>query len=131
MARDGLTRKLYMKLLIVDDDPLLAEILQACLQDFCSWQAGLATTGEAAIERVAIERPDVILLDAGLSDMTGIAFCARLRADPNLRDIPVIFLTGNLQPDELGRYRAAGAIGALAKPFEPTTLCAQIAALLG
>jgi CheY-like chemotaxis protein len=87
MTREGKT------ILIVDDTPVDAGIVNAALKD--RFRTTVATSGHLAL-RIARgnEKPDLILLDVMMSEMDGYEVCQRLKADPLTRDIPVIFLTG-------------------------------------
>ena len=70
--------------------------------------------------------PDVILLDVMMPVMDGPATLSRLRANPMTADIPVIFMTARAQARELDRFRSIGAVGVIAKPFDPMTLAASV-----
>ena len=87
--------------------------------------------GVEALERVADERPDVILLDWMMPDMDGYETCRRLKADPATSAIPVIFLTARVQEAEVARAIALGAVGCIGKPFDALALGTQVMELLG
>jgi CheY-like chemotaxis protein len=72
--------------------------------------------------------PDVILMDVVLGEADGVAAAERLRAA--LGPVPLIFLTGRTQPDEVARLHAAGARGVVAKPFDPRSLVRAVERLL-
>ena len=98
--------------LIVDDDPNIREILQMVLQDE-DFAVTTAPNGREALERIAEDRPDVILLDLNMPVMDGWALHARVR-DEGL-GIPVVFMTaGRRACEEAAR---CGAEGYLPKPF--------------
>jgi CheY-like chemotaxis protein len=87
--------------------------------------------GRVLLERVQVERPDVILLDWMMPEMDGPETCARLKADPLTADIPVIFVTSKSQASEVEKGRAAGAAGHLLKPFDALTIGDDIRRILG
>lgn len=115
------------KILIVDDEPrvirLVSEVLKAV-----GWQAIAATSGEAAIELLAMERPNLVLLDIRLEgDMDGHEVCRRLR---EFSDVPVIMLTAKAQERDVLRGFDVGADDYLTKPFSSKELVARIKAVL-
>jgi CheY-like chemotaxis protein len=75
-----------------------------------------------------VEKPDLVVLDVMMPSIDGPSMLKRMRADPELRDIPVIFMTAKSDPAETARLREA-AIGVIAKPFDPMTLGGQVRAL--
>ena len=86
--------------------------------------------GDNAVARAVEVGPDVILLDVNLGQQDGATVLAALRADARTTGIPVLFLTANVRAADVARLRALGA-GVLAKPFDPLTLGAKIAAEMG
>ncbi|HOW64637.1 MAG TPA: PAS domain S-box protein [Verrucomicrobiota bacterium] len=89
-----------------------------------------ASSGPQGLELARAEDPDVILLDIVMPGMDGYEICRKLKADPCLQTIPVVFLTA-LKTDRESRIRAleAGAEGFLSKPFDEMELLAQIRAM--
>jgi DNA-binding response OmpR family regulator len=85
-----------------------------------------AGDGLRAIEAANATRPDVILLDVMLPGEDGFAVARRLRDDPTLHDIPVIFLTARADLEDRERMRSTGAVGYVTKPFNPTDLASRI-----
>ena len=79
--------------LVVDDTPDNLTLMSGVLQGHVQGQ-GRANSGEKALQIASVgPPPDLILLDIMMPDMDGYEVCRRLKADPNTRDIPVIFLT--------------------------------------
>lgn len=118
-----------MNLLLVDDDADIRLVARMALK-----RSGFTVTavdsGTAAIETVRASPPDVILLDWMMPDMDGPEVCRRLKADPALRDVPVIFLTARSQSAEIARGLALGAAGYIVKPFDALTLGDEVRKLL-
>ena len=75
-------------------------------------------------------RPDLILLDVMMPDMDGTATFGELQQLPETRDIPVIFLTAKVQPQEVSRYLSLGACGVIRKPFDPLSLPDRIRSIV-
>jgi len=119
-----------MNLLLVDDDADIRLVARMTLK-----RAGFTVTavenGLAALEAVRTNPPDVILLDWMMPEMDGPEVCRRLKADPALRDVPVIFLTARSQSAEIARGLALGAAGYIVKPFDALTLGDEVRKLLG
>jgi CheY-like chemotaxis protein len=75
--------------------------------------------------------PDVVLLDMMMPGLDGAATFDLLRSDPKAENIPVLLFTAKIQPKDLRRFSELGAAGMIAKPFDPSTLGAEIADKLG
>ena len=118
-----------MKLLLVEDDPDIQLVARAALKR-AGFTVTALPTGAAALQRVRIDRPDVILLDWMMPEMDGPEVCERLKRDPDTVDIPVIFLTACSQQAEIDRGLALGAVGYLTKPFDALALGTQVREML-
>ena len=112
-------------ILIVDDDASIREILAALLQNQ-GYRLELATNGAEALERAALLRPDVILLDIMMPEMDGFEVCRRIRATPQLADISVIIVTALDDREARLRGIEAGADDFIAKPFDKSELRARV-----
>jgi CheY-like chemotaxis protein len=120
-------------LLVIDDEVLIQEVIQACLEDLAGWQVWQASSGEAglALLQSAPHLPDAILLDVSMPSMDGVATYQQLAAQPATQSIPVILLTAKVQPADRERFAQLGLAGVISKPFEPMGLVNQISSLLG
>jgi two-component system OmpR family response regulator len=114
------------KVLLVDDEPDIRRVGELSLRGVAGWHVVLADSGSKAVALARSEKPDVILLDVMMPDVDGPATLALLRADPETRSIPIVFLTAKSQQRELEHYRLLGAVGVLAKPFDPMTLANDV-----
>jgi two-component system response regulator MprA len=112
--------------LVVDDDPGLQDTLEAVLE-FEGYDVVLASDGLDALEKLAVQRPAVIVLDWAMPRMDGPAFAAALREQGLEPRIPVLLLTA----DGRSRQKAADveADGYMAKPFDMTELLREVARL--
>lgn len=119
------------RVLVVDDDELLREVASYALELIGGWEVSTARSGVEAQASARSDRPDAILLDVMMPGVDGPATVAALRADASTRDIPVIFLTAKLPPDDLGGWGPLGVAGVIGKPFDPMKLAAEMARLLG
>jgi CheY-like chemotaxis protein len=119
------------RILVVDDDAMLREVAQTALELVGGWQVSTADSGAQAQQQARAMRPDAILLDVMMPGLDGPSTANALRADPVTRDIPIIFLTAKIQTDALAEWRPLSLAGVISKPFDPMTLSAEIAAMLG
>lgn len=83
-------------------------------------------SGQAALDQVQAFAPDLILLDVMLPQMDGIELVRQLGDLVDLQQIPVVFLTGHLQPERLQELRQLGVRQVLNKPFDPLQLASQL-----
>jgi len=112
-------------ILIVDDTPINLGVISGALKDF--YKTKVATCGEKALALAsADEKPDLILLDVMMPGMDGYEVCARLKADPATREIPVIFLTGQTGVEDETRGFEVGAVDYVHKPFSPAVVKARV-----
>ena len=113
------------KILVVDDDPQNIDVLVGCLKDVYRVQA--ARSGEAALKVArSANPPQVILLDIMMPGMDGYEVCRRLKADPDTRAIPVIFVTALSEPGDETRGLEVGAVDYIIKPISPPIVRARI-----
>lgn len=107
----------HVGILIADDDPVAIRLLRAALHDYSDVR--IATNGRDAL-RLAQERPpDMILLDGEMPDESGLQVCCKLKQDPALQDVPVIFVTAHAQVEFETQAIRAGASDFIAKPISP------------
>jgi CheY-like chemotaxis protein len=117
------------RLLVVDDDPLSRDLLQRRLERLgCSVE--VAEHGRRALELLGGDQFDVVLLDIMMPEMDGYETLARVKAEPTLRDVPVIVLTAVDELDSAVRCIELGAEDSLAKPINPSLLRARVEACL-
>ena len=111
--------------LVVDDSPdalsLIHDTLEAANMDVL-----VALEGKQALTIAKRIRPDIILLDAIMPNMDGFETCLALKADPSLASIPVIFMTGLSDTNDIVRGLEAGGVDYLTKPIQPNELIARM-----
>lgn len=112
------------KILLVDDTPANLMVLGEELQETC--EVFVATSGEAALEVVDREGPDLILLDIMMSGIDGYEVCRRLKDNPATASIPIIFITAMDANDEETRGLEAGAVDYITKPFHLPIVRARV-----
>lgn len=119
------------KILIVDDQPQVRELVAVTLQTE-NYQLFLAENGQQALELAQKERPHLILLDIMLygSELDGLDVCRYLKEDPSTQAIPIILLTASGQKNNIEAGKAAGADDYITKPFSPLALAKKIEAMV-
>jgi len=115
-----------MKALVVDDDPVLSDLLAFTLRRE-GFQVVQARDGETALRRWREEEPDIIVLDVNMPRLDGFAVCRRIRAEA---DTPIILLTVRDEEDDIIRGLELGADDYISKPFSPRQLVARMHAVL-
>ena len=112
------------KILIVDDAPGNIQILVGMFSS--DYEISVATDGEEALQATVACKPDLILLDVEMPKLDGYKVCVRLKADPNTRAIPIIFLTA--RDDELDEAKGLrlGAVDYITKPFSQEVATARV-----
>lgn len=113
------------KILVVDDTPSNIQSLAATLKP-AGYQVLVATNGQQALDVMAKVRPDLILLDIMMPVMDGYEACARMKANPAWREIPVIFLTAKTDTADLVKAFELGAVDYVSKPFNSHELLARV-----
>jgi two-component system response regulator MprA len=116
-----------MRLLVVDDDRALREVLRRALT-LGGYDVSLAESGGSALTKVSSELPDAVVLDIGLPDIDGLDVCRLLRSEGNR--IPILILTARDAVSDRIDGLDAGADDYLVKPFDVDELKARIRALL-
>jgi CheY-like chemotaxis protein len=117
-------------ILVIDDARLMREVARVGLSR-APWEVVLAADGESGIDAAAKIRPDVILLDVEMPGLDGRETIGRLRSDAATQAIPVVFLTGSASEPQRQALEALGAVGVIAKPFDPSALVGEIVEILG
>ena len=113
-----------MRILLVDDEPALRELLRVTLESAEVTVAEAASVREAQAE-IDVEAPDLIVLDLRMPGIGGTELCVQLKAAPATRHIPIVLLTG-ADGDEARRAQDAGAEALVRKPFSPLELLAVV-----
>ncbi len=115
-------------ILCVDDEPINLTILEELLQD--SYELCAVKSGESCLQQVDVQRPDLILLDVNMSEMGGLETCARLKADAETAEIPIIFVSALASHKELMAGYEAGGDDYIIKPFSEEILQKKVQIVL-
>jgi CheY-like chemotaxis protein len=117
------------KILIAEDERDIRDLVAFTLR-FAGHEVFAASNGEEALEMAPQVNPDLILMDVRMPRMTGYEACKAMKANPDLKDIPVVFLSAKGQENEIQQGLEAGAEKYLLKPFAPDQLTAQVKEIL-
>ena len=117
------------KILIVDDDSILRNVLQKSLE-LKGYQVVSVDSGKSALTQFNQDVPDIIISDVSMPEMNGFEFCRQLRSQPSGKLIPFIFLSAKNDLDDRIQGHTIGADSYLTKPFEMKELLANIEALI-
>jgi CheY-like chemotaxis protein len=120
-----------MRVLVVDDSNVIRQLATMALRGFAGWEVTVAESGAEALRLAADESPEAILLDVVMPDMDGPATLAALRARPETRETPVIFVTASDGQSDRESFERLGAAGVIRKPFEINRLAEQVSGILG
>jgi DNA-binding response OmpR family regulator len=117
------------KIVIAEDEPDIRDLITFTLR-FAGYEVIAGNNGEEGYELTKKEKPDLVMMDVRMPKLTGYEACKRIKADPELAHIPVIFLSAKGQESEISSGLEAGAEEYLLKPFAPDQLTEQIRSVL-
>ncbi|MBF0530335.1 MAG: two-component system response regulator, partial [Deltaproteobacteria bacterium] len=110
--------------MVVDDTEANVDILVETLGD--DYRLSVAMDGQTALDFATEEPPDLILLDIMMPDIDGYEVCRRLKADPELSKIPIIFVTAMTEVEDETKGLEMGAIDYITKPISPPIVKARV-----
>ena len=122
MAETGLQKS---RILIVDDAETHRFMLRNIIMDM-GYQPVLAESGTQALKVFPRCDPRLVLLDVSMPEMDGYEVCRRLKEDPDMRDVPVIFVSAFENPEDIAKVFEAGAADYVTKPFVPEIVKARV-----
>ncbi|HMC66886.1 MAG TPA: response regulator [Gemmataceae bacterium] len=118
------------KVLLVDDDAELVELMSKVLEEDGRFEVRVASNGFDAGMMVKEYRPDLIVLDVMLPDINGREVCHRVRADSTLEDVRILCISGMIEDDKIQELKLSGADDFLHKPFDIEELIDRMCGLL-
>jgi DNA-binding response OmpR family regulator len=118
------------KLLTVDDEAGVRALVRMTL-DSGVYEIFEASEGFEALDLAREHRPDLVLLDVMLPDVSGMDVCRKIKDDPDLASTTVVMLTARAQTNDVGDAEEAGADGYFTKPFSPIALTRKVESILG
>ncbi len=117
-------------ILLIDDEPNLAEVIAVCLESFKGWKVHVVNSGKEGLRLVGDLQPDAILLDVMMPEMDGIEVYQNLKANPLTQHIAVILLTAKVQASDREDFANLGVAGIISKPFDPSAIADHISQIL-
>jgi CheY-like chemotaxis protein len=117
------------KILIAEDERDIRDLVAFTLR-FAGYEVFAAANGEEAVQLAPQVSPDLILMDVRMPRMTGYEACRILKLNPDLKDIPIVFLSAKGQEAEIQQGLEAGAEEYLLKPFAPDQLTSHVKTIL-
>lgn len=118
-----------MKIVYVDDDPDLRDIVEFALASLDGMDVRAEGKAREALDYAIVSKPNLVVTDVNMPDMDGASLLAALKSNAQTRHIPVVFLTGASDPELHERLLALGARAILAKPFDLRSLGSKIVEL--
>ena len=115
------------RILVVDDNAINLKMADKVLKENEAYKPVLVPSGERAFKFLEKNKPDLILLDIMMPELDGFEVLERLKADEATREIPVVFLTADEEPETRKRAEAAGVQDIVMKPFKKEALLAVVA----
>ena len=117
------------KILVAEDERDIRDLVAFTLR-FAGYEVFTAANGEEAVELAPNVGPDLILMDVRMPRMTGYEACRIIKLNPDLKDIPIVFLSAKGQETEIQQGLEAGAEEYLLKPFAPDQLTSHVKIIL-
>ena len=114
-----------MRVLVIEDDPIVADMLQMVLQ-VEGFSVDVAADGGEGLELASVARPDVIILDVMMPEVDGWAVAEQLQRDQDMASIPIVFCTAKADVDSTWRGWQLGAASYVTKPFDNELLISEL-----
>lgn len=114
------------RVVFCEDDPMIRKLVKTALRA-TTHEVHFAENGSEGLALIARVRPDVVFTDVAMPEMDGFQMADRVRSDPNLAHIPIVFVSASVRRDQIEECFRHGAAGHLAKPFTMAELRARVA----
>ncbi|MBF0443975.1 MAG: response regulator [Magnetococcales bacterium] len=110
------------RILYAEDEPDIQEVAVLALETVGGFNLKICNTGKEAVAAALEYKPDLLLFDVMMPEMDGPTAMQEIRTLPGMENIPVIFMTAKVQPEEIAHYKNLGALDVIPKPFDPMNL---------
>jgi len=114
------------KILYAEDQKDIQIVAKYALESIASFDLKICNNGQEALDAIQDFSPDLLLLDVMMPVMDGLTVLKELKQHNELKNIPVIFMTAKILPNEVSELMDLGAVGVITKPFDPMTLGDEI-----
>jgi CheY-like chemotaxis protein len=118
--------KPLQRILLVDDEADIRAVARLALEAVGGFEVQECASGFAAPAAITAHAPQLVLMDVMMPGQDGMETLKALRATPGLAQVPVVFMTAKVQPQEVAAFRSLGALDVIAKPFDPMTLAQTV-----
>jgi len=118
------------RILIIDDEPGICQVVQVAFKVMTQWEVLVANSSQAGIAIAETEQPDAILLDVMMPEVDGVSTVEIMQANPKIQPIPIILLTAKAQAKDREKFAHMPIAGVITKPFKAPTLVNQVRAIL-
>jgi CheY-like chemotaxis protein len=119
------------RILVIDDEEAILEVIQGCLEELGSYEVLTATSGSVGLHLARSQPLDGILLDVSMPGMDGLEVLKQLQTHDETRSIPVVLLTAKVQSEDQAKFKKLGIAGIILKPFDPMELVDQVLVAFG
>ncbi len=117
------------RILYAEDESDIQQIASLALETVGGFRLKTCSSGLEALADIQAFEPQLLLFDVMMPDMDGPSALAKIREIDAYKDTPAIFMTAKVQPNEVQAYLDMGAVGVIAKPFDPMTLATEVQAI--
>lgn len=121
-----MTEKTLQHILYAEDEADIRAITQIALEDIGGFKVTYCSNGREVLKIATQLKPDLLLFDVMMPEMDGPTTLKELSKLPQFANIPAIFMTAKIQPDEIAEYKRMGVIEVITKPFDPLLLAETI-----
>lgn len=118
-------------ILLIEHEASIREVLHTCLIEFGGWRVTLSNSIQEGVDLCPTLCPDAILLDTSTSETDALIFLEQLKQYSITQSIPILLITARASWFTLRQLHQMGFAGAIAKPFNPSTISTQVSSLLG
>ena len=118
-------------ILYAEDNADIQQVALLALETVGGFTIKACNDGLEAVSAIGAFNPQLLLFDVMMPHMDGPSALAKIRELEAFKATPVIFMTAKVRPEEVQKYMGAGAVGVIAKPFDPMTLATQIQQIWG
>lgn len=114
------------RIMLVEDEEDIRAVAELALEAVGGFNLRTCDSGRKALEQLAEFCPQLILLDVMMPEMDGPSTLRAIKETGDFADVPAIFMTAKVQPEEVNEYLSLGAVAVIPKPFDPMTLSDHI-----
>lgn len=115
-----------VRILYVEDEPDIQVVAKLALEALGGFTVQVCSSGAEALVQAPVFNPQLILLDVMMPGMDGPSTMKKLRESEQFANMPIVFMTAKVQPNEVKDYMQMGAVDVIPKPFDPMQLSTKV-----